>query len=171
MDHLVRLRPRPDVVFATGDLVDKGTREEYRRLRHLLAPLPNGRVAAVGSIVQNGAPHHGASRIIMRVVDFASQPRRPSAPSVTVRPFNGQLRVAWTAVPDAAGYRVEYRVGDGSWNELSRWFDAGDLVAPYPTVRTGVTYSFRVRAFNDGGASAYSEVASITPGRQRAVRK
>ena len=40
VDHLVRMRPRPDLVFATGDLVDKGTREEYRRLRHLLAPLP-----------------------------------------------------------------------------------------------------------------------------------
>jgi 3',5'-cyclic-AMP phosphodiesterase len=39
VEHLLALRPRPDVVLATGDLVDGGLPEEYRRLRHLLAPL------------------------------------------------------------------------------------------------------------------------------------
>jgi 3',5'-cyclic AMP phosphodiesterase CpdA len=38
--HLLALKPRPDVVLATGDLVDGGRRDEYRRLRDLLAPLP-----------------------------------------------------------------------------------------------------------------------------------
>ena len=37
--HLLALRPRPDVVLATGDLVDGGRPDEYRRLRDLLAPL------------------------------------------------------------------------------------------------------------------------------------
>jgi len=40
VEHLRCLKPRPDVVLATGDLVDAGTDEEYRRLRGLLAPLP-----------------------------------------------------------------------------------------------------------------------------------
>ena len=40
VDHLVRMAPRPDVVLATGDLVDAGRPDEYRRLRALLAPLP-----------------------------------------------------------------------------------------------------------------------------------
>jgi 3',5'-cyclic AMP phosphodiesterase CpdA len=39
VDHLVRQRPAPDVVLATGDLVDAGSDEEYRRLQELLAPL------------------------------------------------------------------------------------------------------------------------------------
>jgi len=39
VDHLLALRPRPDVVLATGDLVDGGRPDEYRRLRGLLAPL------------------------------------------------------------------------------------------------------------------------------------
>ena len=39
VEHLLALRPRPDVVLATGDLVDGGLPEEYRRLRDLLAPL------------------------------------------------------------------------------------------------------------------------------------
>ena len=38
--HVLDLDPRPDVVIATGDLVDGGKPEEYARLRRLLAPLP-----------------------------------------------------------------------------------------------------------------------------------
>ena len=38
--HLLSLSPRPDVVLGTGDLVDAGLPEEYRRLHALLAPLP-----------------------------------------------------------------------------------------------------------------------------------
>ena len=37
--RLAAIRPTPDVVLATGDLVDDGTPEEYRLLRQTLAPL------------------------------------------------------------------------------------------------------------------------------------
>lgn len=37
--RLNALRPPPDVVLATGDLVQEGTPEEYARLRGILAPL------------------------------------------------------------------------------------------------------------------------------------
>jgi 3',5'-cyclic-AMP phosphodiesterase len=40
VQHLAGLSPRPDVVLATGDLVDAGRPEEYGHLRELLAPLP-----------------------------------------------------------------------------------------------------------------------------------
>src|SRR5712692_163669 len=40
VDRIRRLSPRPDLVVATGDLVDGGRPEEYRRLRQLLSPLP-----------------------------------------------------------------------------------------------------------------------------------
>jgi 3',5'-cyclic AMP phosphodiesterase CpdA len=38
--HILELDPRPDIVLATGDLVDGGKPEEYDLLRRLLAPLP-----------------------------------------------------------------------------------------------------------------------------------
>ena len=37
--HLEACEPRPDVVVATGDLVDRGKPKEYRRLRSILADL------------------------------------------------------------------------------------------------------------------------------------
>src|SRR5262245_35450898 len=40
VEQLVRMSPRPDLVLATGDLVDLGLPEEYRHLRALLAKLP-----------------------------------------------------------------------------------------------------------------------------------
>jgi Icc protein len=40
VDHLLALDPAPDIVVATGDLVDGGQPGEYEHLRRLLAPLP-----------------------------------------------------------------------------------------------------------------------------------
>jgi 3',5'-cyclic-AMP phosphodiesterase len=39
LETLEALRPRPDIVVATGDLVDGGSAAEYAHLRRLLAPL------------------------------------------------------------------------------------------------------------------------------------
>ncbi|MHC4587630.1 MAG: phosphodiesterase, partial [Planctomycetota bacterium] len=39
VDHINNLNPRPDVVLATGDLVDEGESESYDTLGRLLAPL------------------------------------------------------------------------------------------------------------------------------------
>lgn len=39
VDHILALKPRPDIVIASGDLTDFGRPEEYVHLRELLAPL------------------------------------------------------------------------------------------------------------------------------------
>lgn len=39
VEHIMSLDPAPDIVLATGDLVDKGIAEEYERLRQILKPI------------------------------------------------------------------------------------------------------------------------------------
>lgn len=84
----------------------------------------------------------------------------------------GQLRIEWTPPPQPViGYRVEYRVSDGSWNELGQWFDAHETQAFWTApLQPGVTYAFRVRAFSDNGTSAYSNAPVIFTAKRRAVR-
>lgn len=49
VDHIVALGEAIDVVIATGDLVNDGRIEEYDRLQHLLAPLPQRLVVVPGN--------------------------------------------------------------------------------------------------------------------------
>jgi hypothetical protein len=132
--------------------------------------LADGAIAYVGVERQNAAPYHGAHRLMMVRRDAAPQPV-PDPPVITVRAYNGQLRVEWTAPPQpVTGYRVEYRIGDGSWNEMPRWFDPDQRLAPWASVKAGQTYAFRVRAWSENGTSAYSTPAVAYMGRRRAVR-
>jgi hypothetical protein len=136
-----------------------------------LVALPLGRAAFVGTQLDHSAPHHGARRMHLRIVDTVPTGAVPSAPVASVRHFNGQLRIDWTRPGGAVdGYRVEYRIGDGFWNEIGRWFDAEERTAPWATVKPGQTYAFRVRAMNDNGTSEYSVPAVMYMGKRRAVR-
>jgi hypothetical protein len=70
-----------------------------------------------------------------------------------------------------AGYRLEYRIGEGSWNELDRWFDTDDDgITLSWQLRQGVPYQFRMRAINDAGASESSAPVLLNVTRRRAVR-
>src|SRR5690349_11739516 len=40
VDSILLLQPRPELVVASGDLVNTGAAQEYRRLRDILAALP-----------------------------------------------------------------------------------------------------------------------------------
>ena len=53
--QLMRVRPPPDLVLATGDLVDFGRPEEYRHLRQLLAPLTMPVYLIPGNHAERGA--------------------------------------------------------------------------------------------------------------------
>jgi 3',5'-cyclic AMP phosphodiesterase CpdA len=52
---LNRLNPQPDLVLATGDLVDEGSEEEYGRLRDILSPLRMPVFALPGNHDERGA--------------------------------------------------------------------------------------------------------------------
>lgn len=59
VNHLNRLKPQPDVVVATGDLVDERTQAEYEMLQFLLAPLQ-----APIYFVMGNHDHRGAFRAV-----------------------------------------------------------------------------------------------------------
>jgi hypothetical protein len=133
--------------------------------------LPNGSLAVLVSTPLFAAPYHGNLRVTMRVAG-AALPQKPDAPRLTGVVRNGRVELAWTAPPQVvAGYRIVYRIGDGAWNELEQWFDAGDDETTLTwQLRPGVPYQFRIRAFNDAGPSEYSAPVLLNVSRRRAVR-
>jgi hypothetical protein len=140
-------------------------------LSPLLAVLPNGDIGLFATAPNLAAPHHGARRVMMIAASFTGLGTAPDAPRLTASRTGGPIRLEWSAPPQPVnGYRVEYRIGDGSWNELDEWFTANDLVKTLPWQQPVV--AFRVRAFNDAGASDYSQVAAVGTGvgKRRAVR-
>ena len=95
-------------------------------------------------------------------------PAVPAAPSnltVTVVSAN-QINLAWKDNSDnESGFLVERSSNRGrSWSQIAR--TAADVTAYSDTaVSPRKTYSYRVRAFNDGGTSALSNVALATTPR------
>jgi len=131
--------------------------------------LSGGRTALVMAMASDAAPYHGSQRIQM-LIDGRGQ-RLAVAPKASVRLVDGRLVVEWSAlnVP-VTGYRVEYRIGDGNWNELERSPDPAVRTANMKPPRPGTTYAFRVRGIDDNGAGPYSDPAMIYLGKRRAVR-
>ncbi|HYI13663.1 MAG TPA: fibronectin type III domain-containing protein [Thermoanaerobaculia bacterium] len=133
--------------------------------------LPDGRAGIIAPETTLDAPHHGARRLLLTMLSEAPLPVRPAAPRAIARRINGQIQVDWEAVDGPVhGYRVEYRIADGSWNEITRWHDPDELVTRWIAGRAGVTYALRVRAFNDAGPGEYSEPAVIYIGKRRSAR-
>lgn len=137
-----------------------------------VAALPDGGILFLESRPNFEAPHHGSPRLMARVA-AAVPVSRPDAPSLDATVQNGRIRLNWTAPPQPVnGYRVEYRISDGSWHELDQWFDAEERAVTLTwTVAPGVPVLFRVRAFNDAGPSEYSGTSGIHVPRRRSVRR
>lgn len=132
VDHLRRLVPRPDVVLATGDLVDVGLREEYEHLRRLLAPLPMPVFLIPGN--------HDAREPLRQVfADHAYLPRNGEFLHYVVEGYPVRLIGLDTLVPGEVGGRLgEARL---------HWLDQRLAEAPerptlifmhHPPFRTGI---------------------------------
>jgi hypothetical protein len=135
------------------------------------------RIFYVSNIAWADAPHHGASRVAMRVAHHWAAglpaPVPPPVQEVTAHLEDGRMVVEWSgggAGAAPSGYRIEYRVGDGAWNEVAAWYGwqtfRASLVMPDNT-------AFRVRAFGEGGASlpsAPTPALRLPTPKRRAVR-
>jgi hypothetical protein len=90
----------------------------------------------------------------------------PTAPSGLVAlAASSFMSLAWNDnSSDETGFKVERKIGvSGSWSQIA---STGQGIAAYLDygVSAGVTYYYRVSAYNSSGSSAYSNEASVTIG-------
>jgi 3',5'-cyclic AMP phosphodiesterase CpdA len=97
--HLMALRPRPDLVLATGDLVEGGGVDEYERLREILAPLP----VPVFLIPGN---HDDRRNLASVFAEHAYLPRDGGFVQYTVEGWPLRLVALDTLIPGESGGRL-----------------------------------------------------------------
>jgi len=159
VDHILHLDPRPDVVLATGDLVDAGSDDEYARLRHLLSPLP----MPVYLIPGNHDDREGLRRA------FADRPWMPRDGFIQYVVEAGPLRLIAidTLLPGMPGGRVDA--------ERLAWLDARLSEQPsqptvifmhHPPFMTAIEF---MDSIGLEGADAMAEVVRRHPQVERVV--
>ena len=87
------------------------------------------------------------------------QIQKPSAPSgLTVSNTIASLTLKWNAVTDATGYEI-YRAGtDGKYSKITTVTSTSYVDT---NVKNNTQYSYRIKAYNAAGTSAFSTVASL----------
>jgi 3',5'-cyclic-AMP phosphodiesterase len=130
--QLMRLDPLPDIVLATGDLVDFGLPAEYRHLRELLAPLTMPVYLIPGNHDERGALRGEFS-------DHAYLPRDGEFLQYTVDAYPLRLIALDTVVPmEGGGILCERRL---AWL-AERLNDARDkptvIIMHHPPFKTGI---------------------------------
>lgn len=96
VQHLLGLKPRPDLVLATGDLVDAGSAAEYARLRALLAPLSMPVYLIPGN-------HDDRDALVAAFSDHRYLPRGGQFIQYVVEDFPVRLVALDTLVPGKTG--------------------------------------------------------------------
>ena len=99
-------------------------------------------------------------------LNFQLGPALPAPPTglTAVAASSSRIDLAWTdAASNETGFRIERCTGAGctSFVEIAT---VGADVTTYPNtgLAAGTSYSYRVRAYNAGGSSAYSNTATAT---------
>jgi hypothetical protein len=72
-----------------------------------------------------------------------------------------QVNLAWGNVSGELGYKIERSIAGGAWQQIAT--RSADATSYHDTgVQPGTAYQYRVRAYNYGGNSPYTSVASVT---------
>jgi 3',5'-cyclic AMP phosphodiesterase CpdA len=146
--HLNALDPRPDVVLATGDLVDAGTADEYGVLRDILAPLKPPLFLLPGN-------HDLGPALMDAFAQHRHLPRGGAAVNYAIEEYPVRLIALDTTVPGEAGGRVE--------SAHCRWLDERLDEAPdrptivfthHPPFRTGIAHMDRIGLANADALAA-----------------
>ena len=160
VSHLATLKPRPDVVIATGDLSDGGLEEEYALLRDLLAALEMPVFLIPGN-------HDDRAALARAFPDHDYLPRDGGFLHYVIEDYPVRLVGLDTVVPGEAG-------GDMCKERLA-WFQRQlDQPKPRPTVvfmhhppfATGVRHMDEIGL---KGADAFAEIVARHPEIERIV--
>lgn len=96
VQHILQLKPAPDAVLATGDLVDGGSTAEYRHLREVLRPLTMPLYLIPGN-------HDDRAALCAEFRDHAYLPRPGASVCYAVEQYPVRLLALDTVVPGADG--------------------------------------------------------------------
>jgi hypothetical protein len=132
-------------------------------------------VAFLQAHVRDEMPYHGASHLFLSTGGVVPRDTLPLAPEIvraSMTDGGNLIELEWAPPIDSInGYRIEYRVDDGTWNELDEWIDAGTTSVSIRPWLEKVRYYFRIRAWSDAGVGEYSAPAMVRSlGRRRSVR-
>lgn len=115
---IVAMQPRPDIVLATGDLVDTGSADDYRQLVKLLAPLPMPLLPIPGN--------HDARAPLLAA--FPEVARRVTMPFVQYTADDHPLRLV------ALDTTEEDRIGGVLCPERLEWIERTLAASSRPTI-------------------------------------
>jgi fibronectin type 3 domain-containing protein len=100
-------------------------------------------------------------QVVERSVTVSATIMLPPADLTTAAGTGISIRLSWTAVTGATGYKVEYREGSsGEWTPIQEAITSASYT--HSGLTEGITYYYRVKAVNSGGESGYSDTASRT---------
>ncbi|MEA5465797.1 phosphodiesterase [Leptothoe sp. PORK10 BA2] len=119
-NHLANFSPSPDVVVASGDLVQRGTAEEYIILKEMLAALPCPVYVMPGN-------HDNRENLRQILADHAYLPTTTGHLSYGVDSYPVRMLMLDTTIPGQGGGRID--------GERLSWLDAQLTAAPHtPTL-------------------------------------
>jgi 3',5'-cyclic-AMP phosphodiesterase len=145
VEQLMRLKPLPDVVLATGDLVDFGKPAEYSHLRELLAPLTMPVYLIPGNHDERGALYE-------EFVDHAYLPRDGDFLHYTIDEYPLRLVALDTVVPLEGGGKLCERRLEWLANRLDEARDKPTVIfMHHPPFKAGIGHMDEVGLNNSDG--------------------
>jgi hypothetical protein len=129
-------------------------------------PVKIGRYVRVFTQAVNGNLYYGYGIAEFEAYEAnTSLPIRPSGLTV-VAASTSQVDLAWKDNSgNETGFKVEQRIGTGAWTQLAN-SPANAQSRRITGLTANMTYSFRLRATNASGDSAYSNIVTVAPGTE-----
>ena len=117
-----------------------------------------------GHVELKGASITGGLAGVDAIKFIAAPPPLPPASLTATATANTQIRLGWQDKgSDELGFKIERRIGTGAWAQIAA---VGANVTHFYSngLSNSTTYSYRVRAHNANGHSAFSNIATAKTG-------